>query len=277
VSNPFVDIFFLRSIYSIILGTFDIMRGNWKDGVLSLMGVMGYFPMLLGIVLKAFRFVYSWISPDIQARLEDDAFAATKSLFIGGWLWLFSVVSPDFVRNMIQNMIDTAKMPLEKLNEKIEGIEKQTQQVAEKAGVQVIFPKIPLDKIPSFDDIQNLQSLLSNPEIYCSPAFQSALAPAMSVPPLRLFLELLNVPTLPEKIQERCKDMPQNITESITEALKPIVIPLPSADSEKKEENENPAAPNEEVKEPTKGGFRKTRRSRVSGRRKSLRATYGGK
>lgn len=274
VSNPFVDIFFLRSIYSIVLASFDIMRGNWRDGVLSLMGVWGYFPMIIGMVLKTARFVYSWISPDIQERLEDDVFAASKSMFIGGWLWLLSVVSPDFVRTTIQKMIDTAKMPLEKLNEKIDGIEKQTQEVAEKAGVQVIFPRIPLDKIPSFDDIQNFQSLLSNPEIYCSPAFQSALAPAMSVPPLRLFLEMLNVPTLPEKIQERCKDMPQDIAESITVALKPIVIPLPSADSEKKEEDENPAKLNTNTKEPTKepakGGSRKTRKRSRSRKSTSL-------
>jgi hypothetical protein len=177
-------------------------------------------------------------------------------------------------------MIDTAKMPLEELNKKIEAIEQQTQQVAEKAGVQVVFPKIPLDKIPSFDDIQNFQSLLSNPEIYCSPVFQAALAPAMSIPPLRLFLELLNVPTLPEKIQERCKDMPQDIAESITAALKPVVIPLPTDETEQKieeseikqEETNKPEEPKEQ-----KGGFRKTRRSRRSARRKSLRGTYDDK
>jgi hypothetical protein len=191
--------------------------------------------MIIGMMLKTVRFVYSWISPDIQGRLEDDMFAATKSLFIGGWLWLFSTVSPDYVRTIITTMIEKAKMPLEELNKKIGDIEAKAQDAAKEAGVSVVFPRVPLDKIPSFNDIQNFQSLLSNPEIYCSAQFQGVLASAMSVPPLRLFFELLNIPTVPEDIQERCKDMPKDIGEAVAESMKPIVTPLPTPEPQEQE------------------------------------------
>lgn len=274
VSNSIVDSSFLRGLSSIVLAIFDVLRGNWKDGVLSLLGVVGKTPMYIGIVMKAALFVYSWISPNIQTQLENDLFAASKSAFIGGWLWLLSTVSPDYVRLSIQSLIDTAKLPLEELNKKIDEIETKTQEVAETAGVQVIFPRVPIEKIPSFDDIQNFQSLLNNPEIYCSQQFQSVLAPAIGIPPLRILLELLNIPTLPLQIQERCKDMPQDITEAVQEAMKPIVLPLPSNSVETQMNTENPEEPE---KQSVKGGVRKTRRSRASGRRKSLHVTYDGK
>ena len=256
VSNPYIDIKFLRSLYSLILGTFDILRGNWRDGVLSFLGLLGQYPMMIGIVLKSMRWVYAFISPDIQARLEDDMFAASKSMLVGGWLWLFSVVAPDFVRTSFNELIETAKMPLEELNKKIEAIEEKTQEVASQAGVQVLFPKLPVDKIPSFDDIQNLQSLLSNPEIYCSVQFQSVLASVLTIPPLRLALELLNVPTLPDKIKERCKDMPSDIGDAIVESMKPIVLPLP--------------------KEQT-GGFQMTRRRRQTRLKERKRYSHTAK
>jgi hypothetical protein len=241
VSSKGYDNEMLRKIFSVVLATFDVMRGEWRDGVLSILGVFGNNYMFLGMLGKTARWVYNWMSPDIQARLEDDVYAGAKSMFVGGWLWLLSVVSPDFVRNTINTMLETAKKPVEELNQKLEDLEQKAQSVAGQAGVSVEFPKIPLERFPSFDDIQNFQSLLSNPEIYCSAEFQTVLAPALAIPPLRIMLELLNIPTLPEKIQERCKGMPQSISDSIAQSLKPIVLPLPTAESSEPKEEPNPA------------------------------------
>jgi hypothetical protein len=89
----------------------------------------------------------------------------------------------------------------------------------------VEFPKIPLDKIPSFDDIQNFQAILHQPEIVCSPVFQQALTPAMTIPVLRVFLELLDIPTRPEKMAEMCKDQPASVADAVTKALTPTIVP----------------------------------------------------
>lgn len=109
----------------------------------------------------------------------------------------------------------------------MEQLSAQATESAKQLGVKVEFPKIPLDKIPSFDDIQNFQAILHQPEIVCSPVFQQALAPAMEIPTLRVFLELLDIPTRPEKFAEMCKDQPKSgsVADSITKALTPTIVP----------------------------------------------------
>ncbi len=287
VSNNMYDIAILRKISSLVLAILDVMRGEWKDGVLSLAGMVSQDWMLFGMVGKIGRWVYNFISPDIQARLEDDLFASSKSMMLGGWLWLLSVSSPDFVRAAVNDMIDKAKTSVDSLNKKLEKLEERAQVAAKQAGVQVKFPRIPVDRIPSFDDIQNFQSLLSNPEIYCSAEFQQVLAPAMTIPPLRIVFELMNIPTLPDVISERCKDQPKDIGSSIAAAMEPVVIPLSDVHTEEpKEESESAAEPAEaEPTEPKeensllepvakKGGSRTRRRGR-NGKRKSRRVSYG--
>ncbi len=234
VSSSVVDSPFLRKIFSIVLALYDVSRGEWRDGVLSFLGVFGTHWMFMGIVGKTFRWVYSFISPDIQTRLEDDVYASMKSAFLGGWLWLASIVSPDFIRVTVNNLIDTAKKPIEELNKTLDQLSVQATESAKQLGVRVEFPHIPIDKIPSFNDIQNFQALLHQPEIVCSPVFQRALAPAMNISVLRVFLELLNIPTSPDRMAEFCKGQPATLEEAITEKLTPTIIPIQTAGGPKR-------------------------------------------
>jgi hypothetical protein len=228
VSNHFFDIKILRQILSFILSIFDVLRGNWKDGVLTFMGVFGSSWMIFGMIGKTARWVYNFIAPDIQQRIESDIFAGGKSMLIGSWLWLASVVSPGYVRDTINQLMETAKQPLEVLNQKISEIEQQAQITAASIGAKVEFPRLPLDKIPSFDDIQNFQTLLHQPEIYCSPAFQNAMGPAMKIPILRVVFELINIPTSEESFAKACANQPATMVEAVTDILKPTVtIPTP--------------------------------------------------
>lgn len=226
VSSNAFDIPVLRKIFSIVLAIYDVSRGEWRDGVLSFLGVFSNNWMFLGMMGKTFRWVYNFISPDLQTRLEDDVFASMKSAFLGGWLWVISLISPDFIRVTVNNLIDTAKKPVEELNKQLEQLSAQATESAKQLGVKIEFPRIPLDKIPSFDDIQNFQAILHQPEIVCSPVFQQALQPAMTVPVLRVFLELLDIPTRPEKFAEFCKGQPASVAEAITKTLTPVIVPV---------------------------------------------------
>ena len=139
------------------------------------------------------------MAPDIQQRIESDLFAGGKSMMLGAWLWMASVVSPSYVRDAINQLMETAKQPLEVLNQKIAAIEQQAQASVASIGAKVEFPRIPLDKLPSFDDIQNFQTILHQPEVYCSPAFKEAmmvdkLKPTVTLPQV----ELPQVPGLPQ-------------------------------------------------------------------------------
>jgi hypothetical protein len=230
VSNQFIDSSFLRSIFSFALAILDISRGEWRDGILSALGLFGKHWMMVGLIGKTTRWVYNFISPDIQSRLSSDIFDASKSMIVGFWLWWVSILSPDFVRATINEMIASATKPLEEINEQLAKVEQQAQASAAKIGAKVVLPRLPIERIPSFDDIQNFQSLLHQPEIVCSAAFQQAIQPALAIPVLRVVLELFSVPFTPEKKAEVCKDIPadQPIAESLTEALKPtVVLPTP--------------------------------------------------
>jgi hypothetical protein len=224
VSSNILDVPVLRKILSIVLAFYDIVRGEWKDGVLSFLGFFRSSFVYYGVLGKLMRWMYNLISPDIQNRLEEDMFSGGKSMIIGFWLWVASVVSPLFVRNIINEMIETAKQPLEMINKQIEQIEVSAQKAAAPIGARVTFPRVPLNQIPSFDDIQNFQSIVHRPEVVCNPAFQQAIAPALGVPILRLVLELLNVPITPEKIAEKCSGQPASLSEAITKTLTPTVV-----------------------------------------------------
>ncbi len=230
VSNQLIDSSFLRSILSFALAILDISRGEWRDGILSALGLFGKQWMMIGLIGKTARWVYNFISPDIQSRLSTDIFDASKSMIVGFWLWWVSILSPDYVRATINDMIATATKPLETINEQLAKVEQQAQASAAKLGAKVVFPRLPIERIPSFDDIQNFQSLLHQPELVCSAAFQQAIQPAMSIPVLRVVLELLSIPITPEKKAEVCKDIPadQSIVNSVAQALEPtVVLPTP--------------------------------------------------
>jgi hypothetical protein len=186
--------------------------------------------MIYGLIGKTARWVYNFIAPDIQQRLEADTYAGFKSMLLGYWLWVASIVSPNSVRITIQSLIDTAKQPLEQVNETLATLEAQAQKSAAAIGATVTFPRLPLEKLPSFEDIQNFQTLIHQPELYCSPAFRSALQPALAIPVLRRVFELLDIPTTNEAFAEACKGQPVSIAEAITEKLAPTVTmpPLPT-------------------------------------------------
>jgi hypothetical protein len=152
-------------------------------------------------------------------------FAGTKSAIIGAWLWVISILSPAYVRAAVNSMVETVKLPLEELNKTIDQMEQQAQQQGDAMGVTVKFPRIPLDKIPSFDDIQNFQTILHQPAVFCSPVFQQAIQPALGIPVLRIALELMDLPTQPDALQEACAGQPATIQEAITEQLKPTITP----------------------------------------------------
>ena len=114
---------------------------------------------------------------------------------------------------------------MENLNEQLASLEKQAQLTAAPLGATVKFPRVPLDQIPSFDDIQNFQSLLHRPEILCQPQAQDMIRSAIQSAPIKLALELLDIPTQPAKMAEFCAGVPTSIPEAITKTLQPTVIP----------------------------------------------------
>jgi hypothetical protein len=144
----------LRKILSVVLGVFDIIRGNWKAGVLSLMGIYSRELLVVGLIGKTIGLMYNWISPDIQEKKISIIYSSVKSMIIGGWLHILSIVAPEEIRQKIGQLV-------------------------------------PLGDFPQ-DNIQKIQTLFHDPKIVC--ALKDKIIVAREEAPIRIVLELLNVP-----------------------------------------------------------------------------------
>lgn len=228
VSNTMTDAPTFRVLLSIALAMLDLIRGEWKDALLSSFGVLSSTGVFVGVTGKLIRDAWLFIAPDLQTQLRDDIYRSTKSMFAGFLLWVVATFSPEAVRFAAEQSFAQLSQLVEQFNQKVEDVQTRVQDVAGKAGIQVDFKKIPPNMIPNFDDIQNLQSLARVPEIYCSPEVQKIMEPLLLIPPLRLVIELLNIPTLDEERKKICAGFKgKPLAETIAEAATPTVSLIP--------------------------------------------------
>ena len=181
-----------RKILSVVMAVIDLMKGNWKHGLLSFAGYFGQYPLIAGLIGKAFLNVFSFIAPDIQDALIFDIFRSGKSIFIGFYLWAFTVFAPDIIRARVREAFENP--------EYLSVVEKIKGTVGSKG-----YSINPTDVfIVTFDDIQNLQSIARQPAVMCSADFQKAITGLAAILPVRLFLEMINIPCDPETVDLVC-------------------------------------------------------------------------
>jgi hypothetical protein len=181
-----------RKVLSIVLAIIDLIKGEWKHGILSFAGYYGQYPLIAGLIGKVFLNVISLIAPDIQEALYFDIYRSGKSIFIGFYLWVFSVFAPDFIRGRVKSAFE---------NPKYLDIVTKIKESADSKGYVIN----PVDTfIISFDDIQNLQSIARQPSVMCSAEFHKAIEALVEIIPVRLFLEMINIPCDPETFDLTC-------------------------------------------------------------------------
>lgn len=219
-----------RKVLSVVVAVVDLLQGDWKNSLLSLAGIFGQAPLLIGIIGKVFLNALSLIAPDIQDRVLFDIFQSGKSFIIGFFLWGFSTFAPDFVRRIVRAQFDAMKKLADDANQQISKVEESIQKSVEPIGLHVKFKEIPEDFIPTFDDIQNLQSIARQPAIFCSKEFQEAIGPLRLIPPARLLLELLSIPTEADSMAIECKGMEGvSIDKTIENLISPQITPMPGS------------------------------------------------
>lgn len=219
---------FLRKISSLLLAGADLANGSWKNAILTGVGIFGSSPLLLGLVGKILNNTMELMSPEIRVAMRDSIYKGVKSSFIGFWLYMFSILAPDFARNMVNTSLASLQKPLEEFNKKIGDLEERTQAQLGRQGLQIRFQRLPLEMLPSLEDIQNIQVLAARPEIYCSQEFQEVISPLMKLVPIRLALEMLNIPTQADDMAVACKGIEEaGISNTVTKALEPEITPIP--------------------------------------------------
>lgn len=196
-----------RKVLSLVLGLIDILKGDWKQGILSVIGFFGQAPLVAGLISKILLNILDLISPDLQEQLIMDFYKSGKSIIIGFLLWGFANFAPDFARLIVRAQFDALKKMVDEGNQQIDKLEDSIQKSIEPAGLKIKFKDIPQGFVPSFDDIQNIQSIVRQPSIYCSKEFQDIMEPLRKIPPIRLVLELMNLPTDPQTLEFECKEL----------------------------------------------------------------------
>jgi hypothetical protein len=214
---------FLRMLFSVATAILEVARGEWRNGVLSALGVLGPTMVYAGTIGKIFRLVYGFVAPDLQDVLEDNFFQAGKSLLVGPWLWLFSLTAPAFIREQMGALTETLRTQVENFNGVMGELEAAAQAQAAPLGLRVDFKRFDPALVPSFDDIQQVQRLLRAPEIQCLDATQTALAPLAQQPAFRVILELLGVTVDAALLEEKCKGRPRTLKSVMESAALPAV------------------------------------------------------
>jgi len=219
-----------RKVLSLVLGLIDFLKGDWKQGILSMIGFFGEGPLIGGLIGKVILNLMDLVAPDIQERMTMTVYQSGKSMYIGFLLWGFANFAPDFVRASARAQFDALKKIVDDANGKIDEIQGAMQKSLEPAGLQLKLKDIPEDFVPTFDDMQNLQAIVRQPAIYCSKEFQDAIAPLRKIPPIRLVLELMNIPTDPQTLAFECKDHAgESLEETLGSSVEPELSPVPGS------------------------------------------------
>jgi hypothetical protein len=217
-----IDFTLYRFWLSLIQTFLDAIRGDLKQAIMSSLGLFSQGGLRSGILGRFLINLLSFVSPDLQEQFAVNLYKTSKSFTVGIVLWMFSVLAPDAVRLTVSKSLDLAKETVNEFNEKIKDVEQQVDTVAQKAGLEVSFPRIPEEFVPTLDDIQNIQMLARNPQVFCSPQFQAILEPLKVVPPMRFVLDMLNIPTVQEDVEATCKGVDSS---SIEAAVKQWATP----------------------------------------------------
>jgi len=228
VSTPALDLPNFRVLLSFGIAILDLVRGEWKHAVLSLFGAYSMNAMYIGIIGKIIRDAWLLIAPDLRTDLTDALFKSTKSFVAGFILWAFGTFAPGSMQKIIQTALDKAAEQVENFNKQIEDLEAKVGDVSKTAGITVSFKRVPEGMVPSLDDIQRLQTIARVPAIFCSDEFQKIIEPLLLIPPLRLALELFNIPTIPETKEKMCAGVPKgSIADTVGDAADPDVGIIP--------------------------------------------------
>jgi hypothetical protein len=219
-----------RIILTIVMVLLDIARGNLYHAIFTSFGFLGTMPMFLGIGLKIIRDAIMLVSPDIRKDLRDLLFKSSKSFVIGFMIWLFTTLSPDFVKAPISKLFDTVSLQLDAINAQLETAEMQANMGPMAAVASIKLPRIPSEKIPDINNLYALREALREPAIFCDPKISQLMTELRDVPPYALFFDMVLIPRAdsPEFAKSCAAFKGTSIADNLAKLAAPQIYPLGS-------------------------------------------------
>lgn len=195
-----------RKILSILVSILELLKGDWKKAILSLIGYYGMMPMLIGQLLKVVLTMFGMLAPQIQQSIVFGSLDTTKSLIIGMLLSIFQVTAPEEVR-----------LPLIGVLEKIAQHKAQMDGTLEDIGLSAR----PDYLSPSWNDLNNIQAVMSDKAYICSCEFEELVKAVNNAAIIRIVLQILRIPVSQDMIEYQCGKEPcKDFVESVVKEAK---------------------------------------------------------
>lgn len=190
-----------RKVLTILLAILELLRGDWKKSILTFIGFYGKTPLLAGEIGKIFLTLFRQLSPQIQENMVYGAFDATKSFIIGLMLSIFQVTAPEQIRLSLIGIL-----------------EKIAKRKAELNGVLVEqgLSARPDYLSPTFEDLNNIQAVMSDDAFICSCEFEKLIDIVNKSSIISIILQLLRIPVTKEFREYKCgKEECKNLVDNI--------------------------------------------------------------
>ena len=217
-----------RSLLTLIMVLLDLGRGNLYHAIFTAFGFIGTTPMFIGIVLKIMRDGVMLVSPDLRTEMRDLLFKSSKSFVLGYAIWLFTVMSPKFVKLPIQTLFDSVSLSLENINNQLDAAEIKANMGPLGKLASIRLPRIPMQMIPDVNNLYGLRDAIREPAIYCDPKIADLMEELRGVPPYALFFDLVMIPKKgsPEYIERCAPYKGGTLSDNLAAAVAPQIIPL---------------------------------------------------
>ena len=190
-----------RRVLSVATALLEVLRGNWKQAVASIMGYMGTAPLFMGQFAKVFLILFDMLSPTIRENFIYSMYDAGKSMLIGLLLTIFKVTALYEVRKPLITALDNIAKSKQKMDNVLESA--QLRPRAEYYS-------------PTFEDLENVQALIDDPAFICSEEHQELVNTANKSSVIKSVFEIMRIPITKRFRQYNCKD---NIPRSIVTIL----------------------------------------------------------
>ena len=219
-----------RIILTLVMVLLDLARGNLYHAIFTSFGFIGATPMFIGIGLKIMRDAIMLVSPDLRKELRDLLFKSSKSFVVGFHIWLFTTMSPAFVKAPISALFNSVALQIETLNAQIDAAEMQANMGPLSTIATIKLPKIPSDKIPDINNLYALREAVREPAIYCDPKISQLMMELRGVPPYALFFDMANIPQMasPDYVKSCSAFKGASLSDNLAKLAAPQIIPIGS-------------------------------------------------
>ena len=217
----------VKTLITLIMVLMDLGRGNLYHAIFTSFGLFGTTPLFIGIGLKIMRDAIMLVSPDIRTELRYLMFKSSKSMVLGFSIWLFSTLSPQFVKAPLKALFDSVAIQIDAINQQMNVAEAQANLSPAGALATIKLPRIPGDKIPDINNLYALREAIREPAIFCDPKISDLMAELRGVPPYALFFDLAMLPAPgTANFTEQCAPYKgKSIQDNLTALAVPQIIP----------------------------------------------------